>query len=166
MQQIILLLAVGVLAGVLGSILGIGGGIIVTPVLTLAIGLDIKYAIGASIIAVIATSSGAAISYLKDDMINVTDETGDVFEIGELSKGTMEQLYISIRFAFMQAFADTVRLPIIIDDAFVAFDDVRLRQAFSLLNKIAEQTQVIYFSAKKEVYDLIDDQKIINLNEK
>ena len=66
----------------------------------------------------------------------------------------------------MQAFADTVRLPIIIDDAFVAFDDVRLRQAFSLLNKIAEQTQVIYFSAKKEVYDLIDDQKIINLNEK
>ncbi|MCH4059376.1 MAG: hypothetical protein LKE97_05790 [Pediococcus pentosaceus] len=106
------------------------------------------------------------IEFDKDDMINVTDEAGNVFEIGELSKGTMEQLYISIRFAFMQAFADTVRLPIIIDDAFVAFDDVRLRQAFSLLNKIAEQTQVIYFSAKKEVYDLIDDQKIINLNEK
>ncbi|MED9786944.1 MAG: TSUP family transporter, partial [Latilactobacillus curvatus] len=71
MQQIILLLAVGVLAGVLGSILGIGGGIIVTPVLTLAIGLDIKYAIGASIIAVIATSSGATIAYLKDDMLNL-----------------------------------------------------------------------------------------------
>ncbi|MSD84653.1 TSUP family transporter [Lactobacillus curvatus] len=71
MQQIILLLAVGVLAGVLGSVLGIGGGIIVTPVLTLAIGLDIKYAIGASIIAVIATSSGATIAYLKDDMLNL-----------------------------------------------------------------------------------------------
>lgn len=71
MQQIILLLAVGILAGILGAILGIGGGIILTPVLTLAIGLDIKYAIGASIVAVIATSSGATIAYLKDDMLNL-----------------------------------------------------------------------------------------------
>ncbi|MCP8856794.1 sulfite exporter TauE/SafE family protein [Latilactobacillus fuchuensis] len=71
MQQIILLLAVGVIAGILGAILGIGGGIILTPVLTLAIGLDIKYAIGASIISVIATSSGATIAYLKDDMLNL-----------------------------------------------------------------------------------------------
>jgi uncharacterized protein YhaN len=106
------------------------------------------------------------IEFDKDDMISVTDEKGNTFEIGELSKGTIEQLYISIRFAFMQAFADTVELPIIIDDAFVAFDDVRLQQAFNLLNKIAEQTQVIYFSAKKEVYDLMDNAKITNLNEK
>lgn len=59
------------IAGILGAILGIGGGIILTPVLTLAIGLDIKYAIGASIISVIATSSGATIAYLKDDMLNL-----------------------------------------------------------------------------------------------
>lgn len=44
---------------------------IVTPVLTIGLGLDIKYAIGASIIAVIATSSGASIAYLKDDMLNL-----------------------------------------------------------------------------------------------
>lgn len=71
MHQIFLLLIVGILAGNLGAILGIGGGIILTPVLTLAIGLDIKYAIGASIISVIATSSGATIAYLKDDMLNL-----------------------------------------------------------------------------------------------
>ncbi|KLD60985.1 hypothetical protein WP50_05940 [Lactiplantibacillus plantarum] len=53
-----LMLGVGVIAGIFGAILGIGGGMIVTPILTLGLGLDIKYAIGASIIAVIATSRG------------------------------------------------------------------------------------------------------------
>lgn len=71
MEQILFLLVVGVVAGILGSILGIGGGIILTPVLTLVIGLDIQYAIGASIVSVIATSSGATIAYLKDDLLNL-----------------------------------------------------------------------------------------------
>jgi uncharacterized membrane protein YfcA len=68
--QALIMLIVGVLAGVMGSILGLGGGIIVTPVLTL-MGVDIKYAIAASIIAVIATSSGSAIAFLKDDVLNL-----------------------------------------------------------------------------------------------
>ena len=71
LSQIGLLLVVGVLAGILGSILGIGGGIILTPFLTLVMGLDIQYAIAASIVCVIATSSGATIAYLKDDMLNL-----------------------------------------------------------------------------------------------
>lgn len=69
--QTILLLFGGALGGILGAVLGIGGGIILTPFLTLVIGLDIKYAIAASIISVIATSSGATIAYLKDDMLNL-----------------------------------------------------------------------------------------------
>lgn len=64
-------LAIGLFAGGLGAILGIGGGIIITPFLTLAAGVDIKYAIGASIISVIATSSGASIAYLKDELLNL-----------------------------------------------------------------------------------------------
>lgn len=71
LNTVLLLLAVGLFAGVLGAILGLGGGMIITPILTLAMGLDIKYAIGASIIAVIATSSGATIAYLKDEMLNL-----------------------------------------------------------------------------------------------
>ncbi|MDB7775491.1 sulfite exporter TauE/SafE family protein [Lactiplantibacillus plantarum] len=66
-----LMLGVGVVAGIFGAILGIGGGMIVTPILTLGLGLDIKYAIGASIIAVIATSSGSTIAYLRDEMLNL-----------------------------------------------------------------------------------------------
>lgn len=67
----LLMLLVGVFAGIMGAILGIGGGMIVTPIVTLAMGLDIKYAIGASIVAVIATSSGSTIAFLKDDVLNL-----------------------------------------------------------------------------------------------
>ncbi|MDD3223944.1 MAG: sulfite exporter TauE/SafE family protein [Clostridium sp.] len=62
---------ISIFAGIFGSVLGLGGGMIVTPVLTLLFGIDIKYAIGASLISVIATSSGAAVGYLKDNITNI-----------------------------------------------------------------------------------------------
>src|SRR6476659_9388333 len=58
-------------AGVLGSLLGIGGGIIIVPALTLIFGINIRYAIGASIVSVIATSSGAAAAYVRERMTNL-----------------------------------------------------------------------------------------------
>jgi uncharacterized protein len=58
-------------AGVLGSLLGLGGGVIVVPVLTLLFKIDIRYAIGASIVSVIATSSGAAAAYVRERMTNM-----------------------------------------------------------------------------------------------
>jgi Sulfite exporter TauE/SafE. len=74
------LFLIAILAGFLGSLLGLGGGIIITPVLTLLFHLDIKYAIGASIITVIATSSGSAIAYIRDRVTNV--RVGMFLEIG------------------------------------------------------------------------------------
>lgn len=65
------ILVISVFAGMLGSILGLGGGIIVTPALTLLFGIDIKYAIGASLISVIATSSGSAVAYIRDKITNI-----------------------------------------------------------------------------------------------
>jgi uncharacterized membrane protein YfcA len=62
---------ISIVAGLLGSLLGLGGGIIVVPALTLLLGIDIKFAIGASIVSVIATSSGAAASYVKEHMTNM-----------------------------------------------------------------------------------------------
>lgn len=59
------------MAGFLGALLGLGGGIIITPALTLLFGFDIKYAIGASVVSVVATSSGAAAAYLKSGLTNV-----------------------------------------------------------------------------------------------
>lgn len=67
----LLLLSISILAGFLGALLGLGGGIIVVPALTLFFGVDIRYAVAASLISIIATSSGAAASYLKDHLTNV-----------------------------------------------------------------------------------------------
>ena len=58
-------------AGLFGALLGLGGGVILVPILTLALGIDIHYAIGASIVSVIATSSGAAAAYLRDGVTNI-----------------------------------------------------------------------------------------------
>jgi uncharacterized membrane protein YfcA len=62
---------VAVVAGAFGSLLGLGGGFILIPFLTLVLGVNIRYAIGASLIAVIATSSGAASAYLRNRMANI-----------------------------------------------------------------------------------------------
>ena len=61
----------GMLAGLVGSLTGLGGGIIITPLLTLLLGVDIHYAIGAALISVIATSSGAAAAYVKEGFSNI-----------------------------------------------------------------------------------------------
>lgn len=58
-------------AGVFGALLGLGGGVVIVPVLTLGLGINIRYAIGASIVSVIATSSGAAATYVKDHLTNI-----------------------------------------------------------------------------------------------
>jgi uncharacterized protein len=60
-----------VLAGGAGAVLGLGGGILLIPVLTLGFGVDLHYAMGASIVSVIATSSGAAAAYLRSSLSNV-----------------------------------------------------------------------------------------------
>jgi uncharacterized protein len=58
-------------AGFLGSLTGLGGGVVIVPLLTLVFGVDIRYAIGASLISVIATSSGAAAAYVKEGFSNI-----------------------------------------------------------------------------------------------
>lgn len=63
--------AISTVAGFLGSLTGLGGGVIVVPALALAMGVDIKYAVGASLVSVIATSSGAAAAYVKEGYSNI-----------------------------------------------------------------------------------------------
>ncbi len=58
-------------AGLLGALTGLGGGVVVVPLLTLACGVDIRYAVGTSLVCVIATSSGAAASYVREGFTNL-----------------------------------------------------------------------------------------------
>jgi len=62
---------VSLAAGSIGAVAGVGGGILVIPALTVLFGVDIRLAIGASIVSVIATSSGAAAAYVRDRLTNL-----------------------------------------------------------------------------------------------
>ena len=54
------------IAGLVGALTGLGGGVVLVPLLSLFFKVDIRYAIGASLVSVIATSSGAAAAYVKE----------------------------------------------------------------------------------------------------
>jgi uncharacterized membrane protein YfcA len=60
----------GLAAGFLGALAGLGGGVVIVPVLVLAFGVDLRYAVGASLVSVIATSSGAAADYVREGYSN------------------------------------------------------------------------------------------------
>jgi uncharacterized membrane protein YfcA len=67
-----LIVAAGSLvAGFLGALTGLGGGVVLIPMLSLLLGVDIRYAIGASLVSVIATSSGAAAAYVREGISNI-----------------------------------------------------------------------------------------------
>src|SRR5204863_8296511 len=85
-------LCISIVAGVLGSLLGLGGGIIVIPALTLLFKIDIRYAVGASIVSVIATSSGAAAAYVREHMTNL--RVAMFLELGTTS-GALTGAYLS-----------------------------------------------------------------------
>src|SRR5215468_8158504 len=63
--------AISAVAGFLGALTGLGGGVVVTPVLTILLGVDLHYAIGATLVSVIATSSGAAAAYVREGYSNI-----------------------------------------------------------------------------------------------
>ena len=66
-----IVLALSAAAGFLGSLTGLGGGVVIVPALALLLGVDVKYAIGASLVSVIATSSGAAAAYVREGFSNI-----------------------------------------------------------------------------------------------
>ena len=76
----ILLLITAYIAGLVGSLTGLGGGMIVIPVLVLLFNIDIHYAMGASLISVIATSSGSSAAYLREGYTNL--KVGMFLEVG------------------------------------------------------------------------------------
>lgn len=112
----ILLLVVSVLAGLLGSLTGLGGGVVLIPMLTLLFKVDIHYAIGTSLISVIATSSGAAAAYVKEGISNI--RLGMFLELattfgaitGAFLATYISPSFIAILFGFILVFSAIVSL--------------------------------------------------------
>ncbi|WP_054654281.1 ATP-binding protein [Lentilactobacillus kisonensis] len=97
---------------------------------------------------------------LFENEISVLRNDDVEFAINELSKGTLEQLYLALVFSMAIGFSDQYPLPIMIDDGFVNFDKKRRQAAFEVLKEVSDQTQVLYFTANLEEntneFDVID----------
>jgi uncharacterized membrane protein YfcA/uncharacterized membrane protein len=118
----IFIFAGSIVAGLLGSLVGLGGGVLIVPLLTLGLGFPISLAIGASIISVIATSSGAAAAYVRDHLTNL--RVGMVLEIATTTG------------AITGAFLAGILAPQLL---FIIFGVILLISAMPLVVKIGEE---------------------------
>lgn len=96
--------------------------------------------------------------------IRVKSADGTKFDAKELSRGTMQQLYLSLIFALTMSFSDEYPMPILIDDGFVDFDHVRTDAAINLMKEISEKTQVIYFTADDRIIKQVKLEDLIKLD--
>ena len=116
MSEILILFLGAVSAGLLGSLTGLGGGVIIIPLLTLGFDVPVHYAIGASLISVIGTSSGAAVAFVKEGFTNM--RIGMFLEIattigaigGALISGRLNGNTIAIIFASLLIFTVLINL--------------------------------------------------------
>ncbi len=86
-------------------------------------------------------------------------EAGDWVAVGELSRGTLDQIYLAARLGLVRQATQDRRPPLIFDDPFVTFDDERARRAVTLLKTVAQDFQVLYLTTSAR-YDTIADRLI------
>lgn len=106
-----LLFLFAIIAGILGSLTGLGGGVVIIPVLVLLFHINIHYAMGASIISVIATSSGSAAAYLREGYTNL--RIGMFLEVaavvgafcGALLVALVSKTFLAILFSLVMFFS-------------------------------------------------------------
>ena len=102
---------IAISAGVFGSMLGLGGGIIIVPVLTLLFGVPMQTAVAASTVSIIATSTGAAVAFLQDRLTNTRvaiwlemgTSTGALS--GALIAGYLDQRFLYILFGLLLTYS-------------------------------------------------------------
>lgn len=100
----------------------------------------------------------------KDERLMLQDDVSNHWRAVDLSQGTSEQLYLALRLAFIINLSQNLQLPIIIDDAFVHFDQRRKAAAFDLLLELSKDHQIFYFSCQKENSFYFDRENQITLS--
>ena len=91
---------------------------------------------------------------MKNMKIAVQNYDEKWFVASELSRGTLDQLLISIRLAFIENLSSKISLPILIDDGFVNFDSVRKKIMLQLIKELSNKVQIIYFSLDEEPFTI------------
>jgi uncharacterized protein YhaN len=89
------------------------------------------------------------IYYTESEGFTLETSDGAIFSAGQLSRGTGEQLYLSLRLALVDVYKTPVNLPIIVDDGFVNFDATRRRQVIDVLKEVSNNRQVLLFTCHR-----------------
>jgi uncharacterized protein len=92
-EEVLVIFLVSILAGFVGALFGLGGGILIIPFLTLVEGVPLPLAVGASLVSVVATSSSSAATYVRDHMTNI--RLGMFLEIGSVA-GAITGAFVSL----------------------------------------------------------------------
>src|SRR5699024_1255174 len=87
----------------------------------------------------------------EEELFQVEAKGNIRYTVDELSQGTVDQLYVSLRLAIAKVMMNTYQVPLLIDDAFVHFDDVRMKDALAVLDEITKEQQVLLFTCKQNV---------------
>ncbi|AVQ98575.1 hypothetical protein OBCHQ24_05985 [Oceanobacillus iheyensis] len=85
------------------------------------------------------------------------------FTVNELSQGTKDQLYISLRLAISEIMSEKHRLPFILDDAFVHFDSTRTERMFQLIKALSNKQQILLFTCNEDFIKYFELENIIQL---
>src|SRR3989454_4616470 len=91
--DVLVILLVSIIAGFVGALFGLGGGVLIIPFLTLVEGVPVPLAVGASIVSVVATSSSSAATYVRDHLTNI--RLGMFLEIGAVA-GAITGAFVSV----------------------------------------------------------------------
>ncbi|TYC47208.1 ATP-binding protein [Leuconostoc litchii] len=89
------------------------------------------------------------IQFSKNSLQVITIDS-QKFDVTELSTGTQEQLYVAFRLALSQVIKDIISMPLLVDDGFVNFDDNRKKNVMHLLHDLAQEQQIIYWTAARD----------------
>ncbi|RPF50157.1 uncharacterized protein YhaN [Aquisalibacillus elongatus] len=100
------------------------------------------------------------LSFTQDETILVQHVNGDWFNLNQLSEGTADQLYISLRFALNDSLKRLINVPFILDDAFVHFDENRKEQVLDQLRRLSHDQQMLYFTCYEKDLEHLEGEML------
>lgn len=104
------------------------------------------------------------IAPLDDQPFQVETIEKQRYKVNELSQGSIDQLYVSLRFAISETLSEEHAIPFMIDDAFVHFDSLRMKRMIQIVEQISKQKQVILFTCRQDIVQELSVTNILHLN--
>ncbi len=150
---LLILVVIGIGAGFVGSLTGLGGAVVIMPVLSLLLNVPIEHATGAALVATIATSSGAAAAYVKDKISNV--KIGMSLEIGTTLGAIMGALGAAFVYSHNLSYLIFILFGVVV--LFSVYPTFRRKDTFK---KVVPDATTRIFQMKGSYYDRAEKKRI------